>query len=382
MGKRPFGVYIHVPWCSSRCGYCDFNTYVPGAIEAASPTTFVQDAVAEVRLARARFATEVPVATVFFGGGTPTLLPAADLAAVLAAIDSEFGLVPGAEVTTEANPESVSPEYFDELLAGGFNRISLGMQSSSAQVLRTLDREHTAGRAPAAAREAFAAGFKQVSLDLIYGTPGESEDQWRASVEAALEAGPTHISAYSLIVEQGTKMARMVKSGVLTPSDDDVLAQRYEFADRAFNDAGLQWYEVSNWARGGAQGDSVCRHNLGYWHNDDWVGIGPGAHSHTGNVRWWNHKHPGRCSTQIGQGELPIAGFEVLTPQDEQLEYVMLRLRLAQGLPLDRVSPGHAHDIAELLASSLLEQQAYQRGHLVLTSRGRLLADLVIRRLT
>lgn len=375
-------MYIHVPWCSSRCGYCDFNTYVPGAIEAASPTTFVQDAIDEIALAREQIDADVQVSTVFFGGGTPTLLPAADLVAVLAAIDGAFGLASGAEVTTEANPESVDPVYFEELLSGGFTRVSLGMQSSSTQVLTTLDREHTAGRAPQAAREAFAAGFDQVSLDLIYGTPGESDDQWRASVDAALAAEPTHISAYSLIVEQGTKMARLVKSGVLQPTDDDVLARRYEEADRAFSESGLQWYEVSNWARGGADGDSTCRHNMGYWRNDDWLGIGPGAHSHAGNVRWWNHKHPGRCSTQIGEGSMPIAGFEVLTSTDEQLEDVMLRLRLAEGLPVDRIDRDRSGDVQDLLDSGLLDGGAYKHGNLVLTGRGRLLADLVIRRLT
>lgn len=383
VGTRPFGVYLHVPWCSSRCGYCDFNTYVPGAIEAASPASFVDDAIAEIRIARALMGEQnAKVSTVFFGGGTPTLLPASSLAAVLAAIDDQFGLAVDAEVTTEANPESVNPNYFDELLEAGFTRISLGMQSSAASVLATLDREHTAGRAPQAAREAFAAGFSEVSLDLIYGTPGETDDQWQQSLHDALAAEPTHVSAYSLIVEQGTKMARLVKSGVLEPTDDDVLARRYEWADEAFRQAGLTWYEVSNWARGGPNGFSMCRHNLGYWRNDDWLGIGAGAHSHVAGLRWWNHKHPARCSAQVMAGELPVADFERLTNSEQAVEEVMLRLRLAEGLPVDRIASQHRADVDRLVSEGLLSPADAAAGLLVLTPRGRLLADFVVRSLT
>jgi len=383
VGTRPFGVYIHVPWCSSRCGYCDFNTYVPGALEAASPASFVDDAIAEIRIARELMGERnVTVSTVFFGGGTPTLLPATDLSRVLAEVDASFGLAPGAEVTTEANPESVNPQYFEALLNSGFTRLSLGMQSSSTSVLATLDREHTAGRAPQAAREAFAAGFSEVSLDLIYGTPGETDHQWRQSLQDALSAGPTHVSAYSLIVEQGTKMARLVKSGVLSPTDDDVLARRYEWADEALSDAGLTWYEVSNWARGGREGSSVCRHNLGYWRNDDWLGVGAGAHSHVGGLRWWNQKHPARCSASLAKGGLPVAGCERLTSAEQEVEEIMLRLRLAEGLPVERVSGERRADIDRLVAEGLLNPQASSKGLLILTSRGRLLADLVVRTLT
>ncbi|HAM21681.1 MAG TPA: coproporphyrinogen III oxidase [Actinobacteria bacterium] len=383
VGSRPFGIYVHVPWCSSRCGYCDFNTYVPGALESASPNTFVADAIAELGIARDLIGGRaVPVSTVFFGGGTPTLLPADDLVAVLDAIDSQFGLARGAEVTTEANPESVDAKYFDRLRSGGFTRVSLGMQSAASSVLATLDRVHTPGRAVDAARTARASGFDEVSLDLIYGAPGETDEQWRQSIEAALTADPTHISAYSLIVEQGTRMARQVSSGALFPADDDVLAHRYLMADDAFTDAGLEWYEVSNWARGGVDGSSFCRHNMGYWHNDDWWGVGPGAHSHVGNYRWWNHKHPGRCSASLAEGELPIAGSEALTQSDRELEDVMLRLRLAEGLPLDRVNSGQRHRVQELASDGLLDESQLTRGQLVLTRNGRLLADLVVRTLT
>lgn len=383
VGTRPFGVYVHVPWCSSRCGYCDFNTYVPGALGESSPQTFVGDAVAELRMARELMGErDTPVSTVFFGGGTPTLMPANDLAQVLAAIDAEFGLVPGAEVTTEANPESVDPEYFERLLAAGFTRISLGMQSASSDVLATLDRHHTPGRAVAAATEAQRAGFGEVSLDLIYGTPGETDNDWNRSIDAALSASPTHISAYSLIVEPGTRMAREVASGALTPADDDVLARRYEVADEAFTAEGLQWYEVSNWARGGPEGLSTCRHNMGYWHNDDWWGVGPGAHSHVGNVRWWNHKHPGRCSRSLAAGELPVAGSETLTATQRRTEDVMLRLRLAEGLPLDRVMEQRRGELPRLVRDGLVDENQLTHGRVVVTRRGRLLADLVVRTLT
>lgn len=383
VGSRPFGVYVHVPWCSSRCGYCDFNTYVPGALDGASPSTFVDDAIAELRTARRRIGDrDILVETVFFGGGTPTLLAASDLDAVLRAIDSEFGLAPGAEVTTEANPESVNAEYFDHLRAGGFNRVSLGMQSAASSVLATLERAHTPGRAIEAARAARGAGFDEVSLDLIYGTPGETDGDWKASIEAALSAEPTHISAYSLIVEPGTRMARQVGSGVLAAPDDDVLANRYLMADDALGREGLQWYEVSNWARGGPNGPSVCRHNLGYWHNDDWWGIGPGAHSHVGNVRWWNHKHPARCASAIADGDLPVAGSELLTADDRSMEDVMLRVRLAEGLPLDRVNSAARARIPDLVADGLVDESQLTFGRVVLTQNGRLLADLVVRRLT
>ena len=219
-------------------------------------------------------------------------------------------------------------------------------------------------------------------LALTYGAPGETDEQWRQSIEAALTADPTHISAYSLIVEQGTRMARQVSSGALFPADDDVLAHRYLMADDAFTDAGLEWYEVSNWARGGVDGSSFCRHNMGYWHNDDWWGVGPGAHSHVGNYRWWNHKHPGRCSASLAEGELPIAGSEALSQSDRELEDVMLRLRLAEGLPLDRVNSGQRHRVQELASDGLLDESQLTRGQLVLTRNGRLLADLVVRTLT
>lgn len=419
LGQRPFGVYVHVPWCSSRCGYCDFNTYVPGAISGAEPASFASDARAELREYQRRIrsaangdlgATKVPsqpeveldhrgrdggihrdgrtqgsgpaVSTVFFGGGTPTLLPAAELVSTLRAIDECFGLAADAEITTEANPESVDADYLSELRSGGFNRISIGMQSSSSRVLQTLDRTHTPGRATHVATLARDVGFDQVSLDLIYGTPGESDDEWQRSLDAAVEAEPTHISAYSLIVEDGTRMARLVRSGQLPAPDEDVLARRYEQADDTLSAAGFEWYEVSNWARPVDGSDSRCRHNLGYWHNDDWIGIGPGAHSHVGPYRWWNQKHPARCHEALTNRQLPIAGWELLDDRATQLEGIMLGMRLLEGLSVEQIAATRLHLAEEFVSKGLLDPAAFRHGQLVLTRGGRLLADHVIRELT
>src|SRR4051794_7921960 len=256
VGERGLGLYVHVPFCAKRCGYCDFNTYTaaelgpPGGAPGASQETYADAAIAEIRFAR-RVLGEVdrPVDTVFFGGGTPTLLPADHLVRVLAAVDEVFGLAPGAEVTTEANPDSVSPPDLEVLRAGGFNRISFGMQSSVRHVLRVLDRTHDPERVPRATRWARDAGFEQVSLDLIYGTPAESLDDWRRSLESALACGPDHVSAYALIVEDGTALARRVVRGEIPAPDDDDLADKYVLADEALTAAGLSWYELSNWAR-------------------------------------------------------------------------------------------------------------------------------------
>lgn len=379
LGERPFGVYVHVPFCATRCGYCDFNTYTPSELGAdgRSRAGYVAAARAELALARRVLGDAAPRAeTVFFGGGTPTLLAPAELAELLRAVDETFGLAPGAEVTTEANPESVDPAVLAALRAAGFTRISLGMQSAAAHVLATLDRVHTPGRAAQAAREARAAGFAHVSLDLIYGTPGESDDDWRASLDAALAAEPDHLSAYALIVEPGTRLAAQVKRGALAPPDDDALADRYELADAALAAAGLRWYEVSNWA---ASPHDACRHNLGYWRGDDWWGIGPGAHSHVGGVRWWNVLHPSAYAARLAEGASPAAGRELLDAETRRVERIMLELRLADGLPLDALDAA-GRDAARQAVDDGLATLADDR--LRLTLRGRLLADAVVRSLT
>ena len=374
LGPRPFGLYLHVPFCASRCGYCDFNTYLGaelggGALQA----SYVDDAATELRQVRGVLGdTAPPVATVFVGGGTPTLLPAADLVRLLQVVRDEVGLAPDAEVTTEANPDSVDERYLATLREGGFTRVSFGMQSAVSSVLRVLDRTHTPGRPQQAAKEAFAAGFEQVSLDLIYGTPGESDDDWRASLDAALGAGPTHVSAYALIVEEGTRLGRQVGRGLLPAPDDDVLADRYLLADQAL--APLGWYEVSNWGE-------PCRHNVGYWRGSDWWGVGPGAHSHVGGVRWWNVKHPATYAERLSAGCSPGAGREVLSDEDRRVERVLLEVRLREGLPLDVLRPAGAAAARRFARTGLLEPAHHARGRAVLTLRGRLLADAVVREL-
>ncbi|TWD82894.1 anaerobic coproporphyrinogen III oxidase [Kribbella amoyensis] len=373
-GERPFGFYLHVPYCASRCGYCDFNTYTAKELGGgASQASYARTAVEEVRLAR-RVLTDLdrPVDTVFFGGGTPTLLPAEDLGAMLAAVRDEFGLAADAEVTTEANPESVDPAYLEALLEAGFTRVSFGMQSASSHVLRILDRQHTPGRALQAVKEATAAGFEHVNLDLIYGTPGESLDDWRLSLESALSADPDHVSAYALIVEDGTQLARRVRRGELPMPDDDDLADKYGLADELLSGAGLGWYEVSNWARTDA---ARCRHNELYWRGDTWWGIGPGAHSHVGGVRWWNVKHPTAYSERLAAGESPAHARELLDDETRRIERVLLEIRLRAGLPLDVLDEAGRAAAGELLGDLLVREQ----DHLVLTPRGRLLADAVVR---
>jgi oxygen-independent coproporphyrinogen-3 oxidase len=337
--------------------------------------------VAELQMARRVLGDDPrPVTTVFVGGGTPTLLPSADLGRMLAAVDDAFGLAPGAEVTTEANPDSVTPESLEALRANGFTRISLGMQSAVPHVLATLDRTHTPGRVGEAVRWARAAGFGQVSLDLIYGTPTESADDWRVSVEAALELEPDHVSAYALVVEEGTRMAAQVRRGVLDPPDDDVLAERYLQAEELLSANGFRWYEVSNWARA-SDPAAPCRHNLGYWRGDDWWGAGPGAHSHVGGVRWWNVRHPAAYAGRLAEGHSPAQAREVLDAGQRYVERVLLEVRLRGGLPLDRLDDHGRAAAPTLVDDGLLDAQALAAGRLVLTVRGRLLADAVVRAL-
>ncbi|MCW2993531.1 MAG: coproporphyrinogen oxidase [Conexibacter sp.] len=371
--ERPFGLYVHVPYCASICGYCDYNTYIPGD---GATSGFAAMAERELDLARAVLGDAAPPAqTVFVGGGTPTLLPPAELAQILEAIRARFGLVEGAEVTTEANPESVDAASLAALREAGFTRISLGMQSAAPHVLATLDRLHTPGRAVAAAREARAAGFEHVSLDLIYGTPGESAEDWRLSLETALEAEPDHISAYSLIVEPGTALAARVRRGELPAPDDDVLADRYETTEAVLSGAGLGWYEVANWTRTDAD---RCHHNLGYWAGGDWWGVGPGAHSHVGGVRWWNVLHPTRWSAMVEEGRSPAAGREQPDADGARLERVMLAVRLREGLALEGLGAGAAGVAAQFVEDGLVERGPLEDdGRVVLTVRGRLLADRV-----
>lgn len=373
--QRRLSAYVHVPFCASRCGYCDFNTYTSaelGAVPGASQSAYLDAVRAEADLAVRVLGSPRPFGTVFFGGGTPTLLPVEALAGMLDALRTRFGFAADAEVTTEANPDSVTPDYLERLVEAGFTRVSFGMQSAVPHVLSTLERTHTPGRALEAVNWAREAGFASVSLDLIYGTPGESIADWRASVEAALLADPDHISAYSLIVEDGTRFATRVRRGELQLPAEDDLADKYELADSLLRSQGLDWYEVSNWGRPG----HACRHNLAYWTGDDWWGFGPGAHSHIGGVRFWNVKHPRSYSARLAGGRSPVAGWEHLDAEDRRIERVMLELRLNRGLPQTVLTPAERGRLPELELRGWVEQES---GQIRVTDAGRLLADAVVR---
>lgn len=373
LALRPLALYVHVPFCAVRCGYCDFNTYAPGETTA-SPDSYVTAALAEIDLAAEVLGNNAPpLDTVFFGGGTPTLLPSSDLVRLLDRARGAWGLAPSAEVTTEANPDSVTRESLAALVDGGFTRISFGMQSAVPHVLRVLERTHDPERVAQAVMWAREAGFDQVSLDLIYGTPGETDQDWQRSLQAAVATEPDHISAYSLIVEDGTALARRVRRHEIAAPDDDQMAAKYLAADAVLEAAGLEWYEVSNWARPGGR----CRHNLHYWRSDNWWGIGPGAHSHIGGVRWWNLKRPTAYADRLAAGLSPAQDREELDPSTRWLERVLLEIRLADGLPME-VLAERAPQVESLIGDGLVRTRD---GHLVLTREGRLLADAVVRRL-
>jgi len=375
---RPFGVYVHVPFCTARCGYCDFNTYTASELgPSVSRGGYADTVLMELRLARDVLRRGVPpVSTIFFGGGTPTLLPAEHLEVIVREIGDLFGIASDVEITTEANPESVTPAYFDRLRAAGFTRVSIGMQSAVPRVLEVLDRQHRPGRPEQAVAEAHAAGFEHVNLDLIYGAPYETEADWQASLDTAVAAGSDHVSAYALVVEQGTALARQVAQGVVPAPDDDVLADRYAQADETLSKSGFEWYEVSNWARSPA---ARCLHNELYWRDANWWGIGPGAHSHVGGVRWWNVKHPVRYSTLLESGASPAAGREMLDEKARLTERIMLGIRLREGLSMLDV-PREAHaKVPQLVGWGLADPDAFRAGRVVLTLRGRLLADAVVR---
>ena len=382
MTNRSLGAYVHVPFCGSRCGYCDFNTYTASELQrdgtSVSANTYAQRVVNEITLtARAKSNFVQPLETIFFGGGTPTLLPAQDLNLILSELGRTYGLAQECEVTTEANPDSVDKEYLETLRAGGFTRISFGHQSSSQRVLQVLDRTHTAGRTWQVVQWAKEVGFKHISVDLIYGSPHETDEDLRLTLDEVAAAPVDHVSAYSLIVEPGTRLAATIKRGELPAPSDDVAASRYEMIDKALTGMGMTWYEVSNWSLP----DGECRHNIGYWRNQDWLGIGPGAHAHFDGLRQWNVKHPAAWAALIDSGDLPVADSEQLSVLDIAHENIMLALRLRSGLSLSALS-AQALGQAELaLSDGLLEPEKFANGTAVLTFKGRLLADGLVARL-
>lgn len=370
----PLGIYLHVPWCRRRCGYCAFNTYVLDPDDAAEAgTSFTAAVAAEVALAdRVVGPDRPPLTSVFVGGGTPSLLDPDVLGSALASVLTHFDAMPDLEVTVEANPDDVDDRWLERTRALGVTRLSIGMQSAVPRVLELLDRVHDPERPARVAERARAAGFDHVSLDLILGTPGESAADWSRTLDVALDAPIDHLSAYALSIEPGTKLAARVRDGRLREPSGDEAAERYEVLDRAAAAAGLHWYELSNWARDpGAR----CRHNLLTWRSHNWWGIGPGAHSHLRGTRWWNVDRPEEWARRLAEGASPVAGEEVLTDEQRALERVMVGVRLAEGLPVDGLD---GREVARLVDDGLVTADG---GRVVLTMRGRLLADLVVRRL-
>lgn len=380
--SRTWHAYLHIPFCSVRCGYCDFNTYTANELRGVTQNSFLNNLLAEVKLSRQVVnqaqLPERELSSVFFGGGTPTQLEAKQLAAVLDALRGEFEVAEGAEITTEANPDSIDEKYLETLAAAGFTRVSIGMQSAVPSVLATLDRTHNPANVAKAVSAVKSVGL-QVSVDLIYGTPGETMQNWAYSLEQAISLEPDHISAYSLIVEDGTKLARQIRSGeLLSPSDDDQ-ADKYELADQMLAGSGFNWYEVSNFSR---RAESRSAHNIAYWKSNDWWGFGPGAHSHIGGTRWWNVKHPAAYAERLIANQSPALAREVLDEKTRASERVLLELRLREGLSIDylkSVNPRVAEPISQFIADGSVEPDAAIRGQLKLTLKGRLLADALVR---
>ena len=379
VGSAGFSAYVHVPFCTTRCGYCDFNTYTASELDGVSQSQYVGAILTEIKLARDVVPHAPALESIFFGGGTPTLLPADDQALIVRALVESFGADDDCEVTTEANPESVSLDQLEALRAAGVNRISFGMQTSVEHVLHTLDRAHSANSVERAVSAARAAGFDNISLDLIYGTPGESIDDWKTSLSAALSLEPDHVSAYALIVEPGTALARRIARGELQGVDDDDQAEKYEIAEADLSAAGYEWYEVSNWAR---RPSARSRHNLAYWRSEHWWGFGPGAHSHVGGVRWWNVKHPRTYAQRMAAGRSPAHAREVLRADDLWLERVLLEVRLRDGVDVELIGAEGRAVASTLQSEGLIDASCLHSGRVVLTLKGRLLADHVIRRLT
>jgi len=382
--KNSFHAYVHIPYCLTRCGYCDFNTYTATELGDTSQADYFQLVMKEIDFAKVALdKSGVPsrkLSSIFFGGGTPTLLPVEDLISIYKKLVSVFGIEPNSEVTTEANPDSVDEEYLGALKEAGFTRVSFGMQSAVPEVLKVLERTHNPENVAINVQRAKAVGL-QTSVDLIYGTPGESLDDWRLSLESAIAVNTDHISAYSLIVEPGTKLARQIKAGEVSVPDESLHADMYELAEELLTKNGFSNYEVSNWAK---SEDLESKHNVAYWQSKDWWGFGPGAHSHVGGVRWWNVKHPAAYAERIHAGSSPALERELVDQENRNIEKVMLETRLAKGMDVSWLKDngfGEAKVLSELIADSLVDGKALISRKLVLTLKGRLLADLVVRRL-
>lgn len=372
--------YIHVPYCSKRCGYCDFNTYTPTELKISTglnqiSNSYIDLVIKEIELAKFKIKEPVEVSSIFFGGGTPSLMEPVDLGRVITKIKTDFGISSNAEITLEVNPDSVDRDKLELFFEIGINRLSIGMQSAVSKVLKILDRTHNPENVSKVVNWATDIGFKQISVDLIYGTPGESKEDWQQSIDAALALPISHISAYALIVEPGTKLAAQIKRGEMAELDDDLTAEKYLMADQAFTNAGFYWYELSNWAKD----NSKSRHNLSYWLGDNWLGIGPGAHSHIDGERYWNVKHPTLYKEKIEKGQLPIADSEILDSNQIESERLMLSIRLTSGIETKSLNMKQITDLSGYVESGHLNHSDWQQGRATLTLNGRLIADRIVR---
>ena len=377
--SAPLSFYVHIPYCLRRCGYCDFNTYTPSELKsggdlASVSTGYIDQVLKEIELARSAVKSSEAIPTIFFGGGTPTLMEVADLGRVLESLERNFGFSKDIEITIEANPDTVTKEKLAALRAIGINRISFGMQSAAPHVLAVLDRTHNPENVIKATNWAREVGFEEVSVDLIYGSPGESIANWEATIDAAISLPITHISAYALIVESGTKLAAQVKRGEAIIPDDDQTADKYLLADKKFSEAGFTWYELSNWAKPG----SPCRHNIAYWESANWWGLGPGAHSHLDGVRFWNVKHPAAYKERIESGTTPVQESETLTESQKESERILLAIRMPLGIPKESIDNSRYPVLEEYLASGHLDSTLWESGRLGLTLSGRLIADRIV----
>jgi oxygen-independent coproporphyrinogen-3 oxidase len=379
---RTLSAYVHIPFCASRCGYCDFNTYTAAELQrdgtSITAATYPDRVISEVSWLRTdKPADNRALSTVFFGGGTPTLIAAKELVRILQALKNDYGFTDDVEVTTEANPDSVTRQDLEILRAGGFTRISFGHQSSATNVLALLERTHTPGKTWDAISDARSAGFEHVSVDLIYGSPGETDADLVETLDQVSAADVDHVSAYSLIVEPGTRLAARVARGEIPNPSDDVAAHRYELIDNRLQSLGMTWYEVSNWAKPGGE----CRHNIAYWRNQDWLGIGPGAHAHSAGTRSWNLKHPAAWAARVDEGVSATADLEVLDQSDIKHEDIMLGLRLREGLSLSALGEAGLAQAELAVGEGLLDPEGFTAGKAVLTFQGRLLADGLVARL-
>ncbi|MFL5737285.1 MAG: radical SAM family heme chaperone HemW [Actinomycetota bacterium] len=357
------GLYVHVPFCLTRCGYCDFNAYA--GLDGLKPR-YVEALHREASLA----APEWPerFVSVFLGGGTPTSLDAAHLAELIAHLRATFDVDSNAEITIEANPDTVDAERLGELHAAGYTRLSMGAQSFDPDVLAALERIHQPESVHRAFAEARAAGYENLNLDLIYGANGESLASWRRTLEETIALAPEHVSAYALTIEPATPLGRKVAAGVVAAPDPDMQADMFELACELLGAAGYSHYEVSNWAKRGFE----CRHNLGYWERKPYLGLGAGAHSSRGKRRWWNLRPPEQYLEAVESGTRPIGGAEELDDAGRALEETFLRLRTRQGVDADAETAVRAE---RFLDDGLLERR---NGSFVATERGMLLLNELV----